>query len=507
MRRTGWLASAVLALALGPSVSVAGPVRTSTDRADAASEEIRAEVERADRSAGVLFGMAAGSIGWSGASESTGSRESTGSSADLAFGALLFAGGWVTFLLILLLAGWILSRLTLRSVERVASSGQAAGDGTGRERRLRRIYKAVVFLCGIYFYLSVPILVVSIVGIGGGLIWMLIVAGYVPLKLVVIIAVVVFVTVGAILRGVFVRVREVELGYKVDLEQNPRFGELLATVARVIGTRPVDSAYLTPHTDMAVMERGGLWQSVRGKASERCLIMGVGLLDGMKEVDLRSVLAHEYGHFRNEDTAGGGFALAVRRSLFTMMIRLVESGAASWTNPVWLFLRLYRGVYLVISQGASRLQEVLADRWAIRAYGSKAFIRGYTHVVERSVRFDQHVQRTLHDVIEHERALPNLYHHEPAAAGSGEKIGADEEAELIGEAMARQPSPYDSHPPPRQRLAWASAMAVVRAPEPSDDLPAWQLFADRDDLERRMTAEVREAVAEHYGITVAASPP
>jgi Zn-dependent protease with chaperone function len=380
----------------------------------------------------------------------------------------------------------------------MARAGAGSGDGQ-QARGLRRIYKIVVLLCGVYFYLSIPILLIAILVLGGGIIWLIVSAGYIPIKLVAIIGLLVVFTVGAILRGLFARGRNVELGYGVDLRANPRFRALLDEVAQAIGTRAVDSAYLTPHTDMAVTERGGLWASVRGKASERCLIMGVGLLDGMKQVELRSVLAHEYGHFRNEDTAGGGFALAVRRSLLTMIIRLAQSGAAVWYSPVWLFLRAYHRVYLVVSQGASRLQEVLADRWAVRAYGSDAFIRGYTHVVERSVRFDRHVQHTLRDAIEHERALPNLYRYQPGDASLSDGV---DEKDAIREVMERQPTAYDSHPAPGQRLAWAAALAVARPPGPGDDLPAWDLFEDRDAIERRMTADVREAVAANHGVAI-----
>ena len=55
-------------------------------------------------------------------------------------------------------------------------------------------------------------------------------------------------------------------------------------------------------------------RQLRGRA-ERCLILGVGVLEGLKIGPFKAVLAHEYGHFTNKDTAGGGFALAVRRSL------------------------------------------------------------------------------------------------------------------------------------------------------------------------------------------------
>jgi Zn-dependent protease with chaperone function len=432
-------------------------------------------------------------------SSDSGFDPAIGGGADVFRVAAWIAGGWAVGLVLLFATGWVLSRLTLRAASRVgAGAGDAAGHGTTREQRLRRVYRIVILVSGLWFYLSVPILLASILVGGGGLIWLFVAAGHIPVKLVLFIGILVVVTVGAILRSLFVRGEEGELGLEVDLEKNPRFRELLHDVAGTIGTRPVDTAYLTPSTDMAVTERGGLWKAVSGRTRERCLIMGVGLLDGMKEIELRSVLAHEYGHFRNQDTAGGGFALAVRRSLITMILHLAGSGAATWYNPVWWMLRFYHRVYLVVTQGASRLQEVLADRWAVSAYGSDAFVRGYTHVVERSVRFDRHVSATLQEVVEAERPLPNLYRYQPATAGGD----AGEEAAQIAEAMDREPTAYDSHPAPQQRLAWARALAVVREPRPDDERPAWELFADRDALEARMTAEVREAVAANHGVAI-----
>ena len=53
----------------------------------------------------------------------------------------------------------------------------------------------------------------------------------------------------------------------------------------------------------------------------------------MRQGELKAVLAHEYGHFANRDTAGGGFALAVRRAVLEMARTLAEGGAATWYNP------------------------------------------------------------------------------------------------------------------------------------------------------------------------------
>lgn len=420
-----------------------------------------------------------------------------GAHAGLLWIALWVFVGWLGVMVILLAAGFVLSRVTLRVATTTAADG---GHG------LRRIYKVVLALSGIYFYLSIPILLALVVLTGGGAIYLCFAAGYVPIKLVLILGIIVIATIGAILRSLFIRSKPADLGHRIDVGSEPALAALLDEVAAAVGTRRPDAAYLTPGTDMAVTERAGLWASVAGKRTERSLIMGVALFDGMTQLQLKGVLAHEHGHYRNADTAGGGFALAVRRSLLVMIIRMARSGAASAINPVWWFLRGYHRVYLVVSQGASRLQEVLADRWAVQAYGSAAFVAGYRHVIARTVEFERRSQTVLKDVLDLGRALPNLYQYEPSKAALATAPTAADVQHAIDKALTEEPSLYDSHPAPQQRLAFAEALAVTRAPAPGDDEPIWSLFSGgRDELERLMTARIRDAVHDNHNITIPAT--
>lgn len=66
---------------------------------------------------------------------------------------------------------------------------------------------------------------------------------------------------------------------------------------------------------------------------------------------------------------------------------LYMSGAAQWYNPAWLLINALYRIFLRVSQGASRLQEVLADRWAAIICGPQAFSEGLTHVIRQSIEF------------------------------------------------------------------------------------------------------------------------
>lgn len=423
-------------------------------------------------------------------------RRSRWSFSRLATIVLIAAGIWLGLMGGLLLAGLVLSRLALRAAETVP----AAVDGvvTGMDTRLRRIYQVVLWLCCGYYYVSIPIVVLLVLAVGAGTIYAFFWLGQIPIKLVIVIGLVTAYTLVAVARSLFVRGVDEDPGERLDLDRHSRLRDLLNEVAGRVGTRPVDNVYMTPGAQVAVMERGrSLLSRARGRA-ERCLILGAAALEGMHLGPFRAVLAHEYGHFSNRDTAGGGFALVVRRSTLAMAEGIAGRGVATWYNPAWLFVNGFHRVFLRVSQGASRLQEVLADRWAALTYGSKAFEDGLRHVISRSVRFDSHASVTLNEVIQQKRPLENLYSYQPEHPPI--ERGVDES---VREALEANPSPYDSHPSPADRIAWVRALASPGASASSGDgAEVWSLFQDREAIERTMTAVVRRNVAAMHGVQI-----
>lgn len=395
-------------------------------------------------------------------------------------------GGWCALFLVLLGLGVYLSHAALRAAERKPE--RASGEFTGLDRTLRSAYRYVLWLSCAFYYVSLPLVLVVVVGLGGALLYGFWELGRIPVKLVLPIGAIVVVTAWAMLKSLVIAAKDEDPGERLDLEAHPRLRELLDEVAEAIGTRPVDSVYLTPGTDVAVFERGGLWRQLRGE-TERCLILGVGVLDGFTLGPLRAVLAHEYGHFQNRDTAGGGLALAVRRSLYTMAHGLATGGAATGFNPAWLFLNGFHRVFMRISQGASRLQEVMADRWAAFAYGAENFERGLRHVIARSVRFSATANLCLRAAAEKKTVPQSVYVPWPV---SPEIEGKIEQA--IEATIEAEPSPYDSHPSPRDRFAWVAALDAPASNDPDDERPAWELFEERAELEQHMTRQLLKQV-------------
>lgn len=395
-------------------------------------------------------------------------------------------GVWFGAFAALLIAGAILSAVAMRAARKPPQQMTKNFSSV-----IRRMYSAVLSLSCVFYYASIPIVIGLVLIAGGGLIYACFALGRIPVKLVIGVVIIVGVTVVSVVKSLFVRAHDEEPGTRLELAKHPRLRTLLAEVAKKIGTRAVDSVYLTPGTEVAVMQRGK-------RKSERCLILGIAALNGLKIRPLKAILGHEYGHFTNRDTAGGAFALSVRKSLGATAFGLSTGGAAAWYNPAWLFVNGFNRVFLRISEGASRLQEVLADRWAVFAYGADAFEAGLRHVIERSVRFDAHVGATLNEVVKRKLPLTNLYTYEPAEGTKEEDV-----AKAIEQALNRKASAYDSHPSAAERFAIIRVLPNrTRRIEPDDDAPVWSLFANPLELQREMTTQVRANVAANYGVAI-----
>jgi Zn-dependent protease with chaperone function len=404
---------------------------------------------------------------------------------------------WLGVMAVLFLVGLGLSRLALRAAARPAAA--VHGRAGGFDLVVRRAYAATLWLCCAYYYASIPILLAAVVLAAAGVIYFFLFIGRLPLALVVSVLGLTGASLWAIVRSLVVRARDEEPGDRLAIEEHPDFSAVLRDVAARLETPSIEAVYLTPGTELAVTERGGWARQLSGR-SERCLILGIGVLEGMNRGAFRAVLAHEYGHLSNRDTAGGRLALGVRQSLTVMAIHLSTGRAARWYNPAWLFVQGFHRVFLRLSQGATRLQEVLADRWAAAIYGADAFEEGLRHVIAQQVRFGAHADASVKEAVDRKSALENIYTCRPAAPPDAKAIDA-----AIAAALAAAPSPYQSHPTPSERFAYVRGVPadqVVRQADGRRDV--WSLFRDRERLEREMTTRIRAIVLERYGVSIAA---
>lgn len=402
-----------------------------------------------------------------------------------AFYVLYLSAAWAVGLIVLFVLGKIFSAMTMRSVES-ADPDELTGD---RHEKLKKAYRALINFAGLYYYISLPVVLCLVVLAAAAVFYGFYMLGRIPIKLVAVLGIGALVTVFQMVRSLFVKREQEDPGRALEEREAPGLWALAREVAACVGTRPVDEIRVTPGTDLAVYERGSYRERQQDKA-RRILILGVGVLDGFNLNAFRAVLAHEYGHFSNRDTAGGDVAIRVNNDMVAFAYAMARGGQAVWYNLAFQFLRVYHFIFRRISHGATRLQEMLADRVAVYNYGARAFKDGLSHVVYRGVEFDHLVGQEIEAASRGRRALQNIYELPRAKGGTDERTV---EA-AFNEALHRKTSEDDTHPSPVERFRLASRVKTKGEPEAGGEV--WELFADREGLTREMSRLVEANLAE-----------
>ncbi|WP_164014587.1 M48 family metalloprotease [Pyxidicoccus trucidator] len=383
-----------------------------------------------------------------------------------------------------LLGTWVAGRV-LSSVQlgqlRAEHVHLMRAEQTPSERRVDRLYSAVLWFASLLFYVSIPMMLTLTVAVAGGLIYAMFQLRFVSIKLLIIVALVGFGGFIAILRGLFFSTAEPDEGRRLAPDEAPELFRALAEVAEVAGARKVDRVMLFAGTSIGVREAGGRIQVLLGRG-ERILHLGLAALRGLTVSELKSILAHEYGHFAHGETR----LTPIIGRIQTQVVRTMQSiQELSWAfvNPVFWFLRVYFFVYLQVTAGHGRRRELLADRLSALAYGGDTFGRALTKTIENGDAFHRGVGVAV-GLREAGRPTKDLYRTiDVAARGTPPSLGALVREELF----ARPVDAYDSHPPPSERV---QRVAGIPGRRMLDEAPALTLFADPVKLAEELGGEV-----------------
>jgi Zn-dependent protease with chaperone function len=388
---------------------------------------------------------------------------------------------WAVGLALLFVLGKAMSNATLRSIE----SADPNAGASPQEASLRAAYKKLINVAGVYYYVSLPFVVFLVLALTGSVFYAFWMLGHIPIKLVAFLAIGAAVTIYKMIRSLFIKIQAEDPGRRLKPEEAPALWALTREVAEAVGTRPIDEIRVTPGCDLAVYERGSLREKAQDRAT-RILVLGVGVLNGMRQNAFRAVLAHEYGHFSHRDTAGGDVALRVGGDMHKFALAMAMAGQAVWWNIAFQFLRVYDFIFRRLSHGATRLQEVMADRVAVKNYGAAAFEEGLRHAIRREIEFNHVASREIQAASSANREMANLYHL-PDVKGTDAEKQVEEE---LSEVVARPTSEDDTHPSPSERFRLAARIRSEKA-LPADGL-VWDLFLNREPL----TAEMSELIGQ-----------
>lgn len=384
---------------------------------------------------------------------------------------------WVVGLILLFAIGSVLSNYTLKTIEREFKEKSS----TKMAHVLRSIYGVLINTAGVYYYISLPIILILVVAMVIGLFYLFLIIGRIPIQLMLVLVIGACFTIYGMIRSLILKIKYEDPGRELKPHDAPALYELTKEVAKTMGTRPIDEIRITPETDLAVYELGS-WREKMRDNGKRILIIGIGVLKDFKQNDFKSILAHEYGHFSHRDTAGGEVALRVRNDIRKYYISLFNAGQAVWWNLAFQFIRLYDFIYRRISNGATRLQEILADRVAAQTYGAQSFENGLTYVIQRNVEFIKLANNEIEEARKSKRPFNNLY---DLSDGFSEDIEKE-----VTKALNRETTNEDTHPSPVDRFRFVKGLGKDK--ENTDDTYVRDLFKDWHALTIEMTKSIEE---------------
>jgi Zn-dependent protease with chaperone function len=257
--------------------------------------------------------------------------------------------------------------------------------------------------------------------------------------------------VGAALVGLWkaMRARPAPMpGLILDEAGHPWLWALVRQLADQVGTRAPDEIRLVPQVNAAVSEDSKALGLIPGT---RRLYLGMPLLLALTVDQLRSVLAHELGHYSGAHTRLGAVAYRGRLAIGHTIGRI-----GRW-NPVGWVFRGYARLYLLVDNAASRRQEREADQASVRIAGPEAAISALRELPVIDAAWDFYFDRYIAGGWELGFAPDDIF------GGFGMLVAARnaELAKLRAHEPSEEKSRWDTHP------SIGSRIAVMRATPPT----------------------------------------
>ncbi|WP_345044722.1 M48 family metalloprotease [Streptomyces sannanensis] len=274
-------------------------------------------------------------------------------------------------------------------------------------------------------------------------------------------------------------------GLHVTEADEPRLWHTVRELAEQVGTRAPAEIVLTGDVNAAVTENARFLGLLPGK---RRLYLGVPLMQGLSEAQLRAVLCHELGHYSNSDTRLAAITVRGRAQVLRTIrhfeeraaktagrerdrqekkaakatakgkqAREIDTGRAGITYRT--MARLYTGyakLYFRATLAGSRRQEYAADLASARIAGRDATASALREIPALDAAHDFYMQS--YATLGAPAGL--LPPRGEVFGGFGHLLSARalELAEMRTELPTEPTSPYDSHPPIAERVRRIEAL-------------------------------------------------
>ena len=252
-------------------------------------------------------------------------------------------------------------------------------------------------------------------------------------------------------------------GIIMNEREQQRLWGVSKEIAKEIKIKPINKIIVTSEPGICVYLEGNIFSTIFGRG-KKVLEIGLPALHNLNITEFKAILSHEYGHFSHRDTQWSVFTYSMGTSLINSLRAMPGPKKGSgWSliriimtiNPAyWLFL-LYTMLYFKITNGFSRIREVMADIVAINLYGGKSFASGLMKVATNGMVYNEVIQPLwVSALLEHNLTIAYF-------SKSMEHFYSEMDNEELEElktkilSMRQTHDIYDSHPALKIRIDYA----------------------------------------------------
>lgn len=304
---------------------------------------------------------------------------------------------WFAGLLVIFLAGSALNTITSRRIKQFQIQST---DHTGvNERLILRLHDILIIVASVYFYISIPMLILAM----GALIILL----YNYFFLAIIAAVVGFFNVISLVLSIFKKAGVPYLGSKLAKNDAPRLWLFTDNISSQLRSQQPDTIYITPWQKITISEQGKIWDKMRG-TSQTCLILGLGVITGLRQDSFRIILTSLFNQLssRNVNTL---LALHLEESVYKTINQFKPSTRIQWLNPITVFMYIYHLFFQHANSNASRMERLLGDHVAVKIYGLTNVLDAIIDLEYHAICFNKTVMEEIKRVYLQSDQLENVY--------------------------------------------------------------------------------------------------
>jgi len=294
--------------------------------------------------------------------------------------------------------------------------------------------------------------------------------------------------------GIFKNVSTTVVGLRVGWQQAPQLWKCITELASRLGSTAPQHIVLGLDPNFFVTEADVV--CLDGRLTGRTLYCSLPLCRILSKPEFLSIIGHELGHFRGEDTKFSQHFYPIYRGTSDSIAALQQAGGegagAIGLLPAIAVFSYFLESFAVAENHISREREFEADRAGVSVTSAKSMASALVKVHAFS-----HVWSSVAEAAAAQIAQGQVYVN-VSNLYSDVVVDVASERNLTGITEVQVPHPTDSHPPLSARL---DALKLAIKDVTSDalavapDHPAIDLMSDFQPMEERLTAAFNELLA------------